>query len=199
MADAEKIVSEVADRVRELVADAERRAAEIVREAEEEARRIRARAESEGQERLAEVRRALEELQGKLGVEGGSASTGGSEVDPGPVRVPEPTPDPVPEPTPDPVPEPGPQPVPEPTPERVPEPTPPPDEGTPPTPEPTEQVAAGAGNGARSSDIAAARLVAMNMALDGASREDIDAALAADYDLDDRAKLVDEVLAKAGR
>jgi outer membrane biosynthesis protein TonB len=204
MADTEKIVSEVADRVRELVSDAEQRATEIVREAEEEAKRIRARAETEGHERLAEVRRALEELQGKLGVEGGGAegggaSTGRSEVDPGPVRVPEPTPDPVPEPSPEPVPEPSPEPVPEPTPERIPEPTPPPDEGTPPTPAPTEQIAADAGNGTKSSDTASARLVAMNMALDGASREEIDTTLAADYDLDNRAKLVDEVLARAGR
>jgi outer membrane biosynthesis protein TonB len=198
MAEAEKIVTEVADRVRELVDDAERRAQEIVREGEEEAKRIRARAEAEAQERLTEVRRALEELQGKLGAGSGGASTGGSEVDPGPARVPEPTPDPVPEPGPQPTPEPVPQPVPEPTPERIPEPTPPPDEGTPPTPDTTEQAAA-AGNGVKSGDTASARLVAMNMALEGASREDIDAALAADFDLDDRAKLVDEVLTKAGR
>jgi outer membrane biosynthesis protein TonB len=199
MADAEKIVSDVADRVRELVDDAERRAQELVREGELEAKRIRARAETEAEERLAEARRALEELQARLGGESGGASTGGSEVDPGPVRVPEPTPDPVPEPGPQPTPEPGPQPVPEPTPERIPEPTPPPDEGTPPAPGTAEQSAADAGNGVRSGDVAAARLVAMNMALEGASREDIDTALAADFDLDDRAKLVDEVLARAGR
>lgn len=199
MADAEKIISDVADRVRELVAEAEQQATDIVREAEEEAKRIRARAEAEGQERLAEVRKALDELQSKLVVEGVDASASQSEVEPGPVRVPEPTPDPVPEPGPSPVPEPRPQPTPEPTPERVPEPTPPPDEGTPPTPEPTEDGGAEAADGAKSTDAGAARLVAMNMALDGASREDIDAALATDYDLDDRAKLVDEVLAKAGK
>lgn len=196
MGDTEKIVSDVADRVRELVDDAERRATEIVREAEAEAKRIRARAEAEGQERLAEVRKALDELQGKLG----TTSTGESEVEPGPVRVPEPTPDPVPEPGPSPVPEPTPQPTPEPTPERIPEPTPPPDEGTPPSSSPAAQVPANdAGDGAKSRDAASARLVAMNMALDGSSREDIEAALADGYDLDDRAKLVEDVLAKAGR
>jgi outer membrane biosynthesis protein TonB len=192
--DAEKFATDVADRVRELIAGAERRAAEIVREAEEEAKRIRARAESEGQERLAEVRRALDDLQGKLSAAGG----GDSEVDPGPVRVPEPTPDPVPEPGPVRVPEPSPEPSPEPTPQRIPEPTPPPDEGTPPSPSPAERGAgANGGDAARSTDVGAARLVAMNMALDGASREEIEAALAADYELDDQEKLVDEVLAKA--
>ena len=48
--DAEQIVQEVADRVREIVSDAEQRAAQIVSDAEQEASRIRARAETEGQE-----------------------------------------------------------------------------------------------------------------------------------------------------
>jgi hypothetical protein len=39
----------------------------------------------------------------------------------------------------------------------------------------------------------------MNMALDGASRAEIERALAADYDLDDSAALIDDVLAKAGK
>ena len=196
--DAEKIVRDVADRVREVVDQAEERAAEIVRDAEAEAKRIRERAEAEAGERLAEVRQALDELQGKLGASGGSAerrspsvvTPAEAEVEPGPATVPEPEPPPVPEPTPDPVPDPvpSPEPVPEPSPEPMPEPEPPPDEGTPPT----------AGNGGtKSDDATAARLVAMNMALDGASREEIDAKLAAEYELDDRSKLLDEVLALA--
>jgi len=48
-------------------------------------------------------------------------------------------------------------------------------------------------------DTQAARLVAMKMALDGASREEIDAELGRSYSLADRAALVDEVLAKAGK
>lgn len=188
MVDPERIASEVADRIRELIAEGERRAAEIVREAEREAERIRERAEEEGNERLAEVRRALADLEGKLGVVGAPAAPG-SEVDPGPAIVPEPLPEPVPEPLP--------EPVPEPTPERIPEPVPPPDEATPPSPQPSDPDATA--NGSRSTDEAAARLVAMNLALGGSSREEIDAALAAEYDLDDRAALVDEVLAKAGR
>jgi outer membrane biosynthesis protein TonB len=182
MADAEKIVHEVAERVRELVSEAEKRAAEIVRDAEADAMRIRERAEAEAKERLDEVRTALADLEGKL--KGQSA-----EVDPGPVTVPEPTPQPVPEPGPTPVPEPTPDPVPEPTPDPVPEPTPPPDEGTPPA----------AGNGAKSGDAVAARLVAMNMALDGASRGEIERALADGYELDDSASLIDDVLAKTAK
>jgi hypothetical protein len=74
----------------------------------------------------------------------------------------------------------------------IPEPAPPPDEGTPP------QIAV---NGAvpdaaaKSDDAAGARLVAMNMALDGASREEIEAHLAETYALDDAGSLVDDVLA----
>jgi outer membrane biosynthesis protein TonB len=166
MADAEKIVHDVAERVRELVSEAETRAAEIVRDAEADAKRIRERAEAEARERLDEVRTALADLEGRL--KGGSA-----EVDPGPVTVPEPSPEPVPEPTPAP----------------VPEPTPPPDEGTPPT----------AANGAKSGDAVAARLVAMNMALEGASRDEIERALAADYELDDAPGLIDDVLAKTAK
>jgi hypothetical protein len=136
-------------------------------------------AEAEGKERLAEVRQALDELQGKLGGRGAAAE---AEVDPGPVVVPEPEPPAVPEPEP--------EPAPEPEPPLIPEPTPPPDEGTPP------QVGA---NGGKSDDVAGARLVAMNMALEGASREQIAAKLTEDYELDNRDKLVDEVLALAGK
>jgi outer membrane biosynthesis protein TonB len=201
MADAEKIVHDMAERVRELVADAEQRAAEIVREAEGEAQRIRERAEAEAAERLAEVRSALDDLQGRLGAQRASGDAAEPhvdpsahaevEVEPGPATVPEPEPPDVPEPTPDPVPDPvpTPEPVPEPTPDPMPEPEPPPDEGTPPT----------AGNGGRSKDAVAARLVALNMALEGASRQQIDAKLASDYELEDRAKLLDDVLAAAGK
>ncbi len=189
--DPDKIVTDVTERVRELIMEAQERAEEIVREAEADAARVREAAESQARERLAEVRTALQDLQGKLG-----DSSPQAEVTPGPVTVPEPSPPAVPEPTPDPVPDPvpSPAPVPEPTPEPVPEPTPPPDEGDPP-------AAAGAepdtGNGERSADKAAARLVAMKMALDGAAREDIDTHLAAHYDVEHRDKLLDDVLARA--
>jgi outer membrane biosynthesis protein TonB len=181
MADSEQIVHDVAERVRELVVEAEQRAAAIVADAEREAKAIRERAEAEAKQRLGEVREALDQLQGKLG--GGPAGATEAEVEPGPVIVPEPEPPAVPEPAPSP--EPTPQP-PEPEPPSIPEPAPPPDEGTPPA----------AGNGAaRSDDAAGARLVAMNMALEGASRERIADRLRDDFELDDPGKLVDEVLA----
>jgi len=190
--DAEQIVHDVAERVRSLIGEAEERAAQIVREAEADAKRIREQAEAEGREKLDEVRRAFEELQGRLG---GSTTAGPPpesrlEVDPGPVTVPEPEPPAVPEPEPPPTPAPEPAPVPEPEPPVIPEPAPPPDEGTPPT----------SGNGgAKSDDAAGARLVAMNMALAGSSREQIVAKLADDYELGDPGALVDHVLALAAK
>ncbi len=190
--DAEQIVHDVAEKVRALVSEAEQRAAEIVEEAEGEARRIRERAEAESRGRLEEVRRGLDDLQEKLTGAAGTAPS--AEVEPGPVVVPEPQPPATPEPGPVPVPEPAPDPVPEPAPEPVPEPTPPPDEGTPP---------AAKSNGAealeKSDDSAGARLVAMNMALDGATRAQIEARLAEDYEIDDRDQIVASVLALASK
>jgi hypothetical protein len=192
--DAEQIVHDVAEKVRALIDEAEAKAAKIVSDAEADAKRIRADAESESKKRLDEARTAFEELQKKLGI--------GAEVPSGPVPVPEPTPQPVPEPTP-PDPDPGPPapPVPEPEPPLIPEPTPPPDEGTPPqiesAPEPVA-VANGSAPG-KSDDAAGARLVAMNMALDGASREEIEGHLAENYELDDAGSLVDDVLALSSK
>ena len=187
--DAEQIVHDVAERVREIVSEAEERAEQIVRDAEQEASRIRERAETEGKERLEEVRRALDELQGNLG----AGERPEAEVEPGPVVVPEPEPPPVPEPMPEPVPEPTPEPAPQPEPPRIPEPAPPPDEGTPP------QVAESEEAEHKPDDPAAARLVAMNMALDGSSREAIEAHLAEQYSLDDAGSIVDDVLTLAAR
>ena len=169
----EEIAQQAADRVRELIADAERRASEIVREAEDQATRIRARAETDARKRLDEVKRALSELEGALG------SSPGAEVEPGPVVVPEPSPPSTPEPQP--------PPTPEPTPTVVPEPEPPPDEGTPPSPEPPSN-----GPG----DEAAARLVAMKMALEGASRDEVERRLDDSYALADPAALVDDVFSR---
>jgi outer membrane biosynthesis protein TonB len=149
--------------------------------------------------------------------------------EPTPDPVPEPTPDPVPEPTPDPVPEPTPEPSPEPTPDPGPPQPDLPDapDVEPPVPEPdvtppaadstsTEDLIAqlrggdGSANGSATngsaapavseSDQAAARLVAMNMALDGASREDIAAKLRDDFgDGVDHDAVLDDVLARAAR
>jgi hypothetical protein len=100
---------------------------------------------------------------------------------PTPPIIPEPSPPPIPEPTPPPVPEPSP-----PGPELVPD---------PPATEPPPVVAeAPTPNGD-----AAARLVAMKMAIDGSPRETIDGELAARFGSADRVALLDEVLARAGR
>ena len=188
--DAEQYVHDFADRMRKMLTEAEERAAEIVRNAGADAKRIREDAETESRERISAARDAFAELQKKLGLS--------DEIQPGPVPVPEPEPPSVPEPTPPP-PAPAPEPPSEPEPPVIPEPTPPPDEGTPPqisiVPDPAEPAAEADG---KSDDAGGARLVALNMALDGASREEIEAKLAEDFALADSAKLVDEVLAVAG-
>ena len=188
--DPEELIKQASESLRAAIDAAQGRAEQIVREAEAEAERIRAEAEAtarrarstaeaEAQQRLDDVRSALDALQGRL-------ASSASEVDPAPVTVPEPEPPSTPEPTPDPVPEPMPEPVPEPGPEPVPEPSPPPGEADPPSPEP-------------SNGDAAARLVAMKLALDGASRADARKRLAGEYDVPDLDGLLDEVYSKAGR
>ncbi|HUA73767.1 MAG TPA: DivIVA domain-containing protein [Solirubrobacteraceae bacterium] len=69
-------------------------------------------------------------------------------------------------------------------------------------PAPRERIAAGAAppaqqpaNGGEGGDLDSARLVALNMALNGESREDADRYLAENYQLADRGKLIDEVFA----
>ena len=64
---------------------------------------------------------------------------------------------------------------------------------------PAPAVAATAGNGARSEDDAGARLVALNMALEGAPREQAAGYLAEHFDLADVDALLDAVYASAGR
>lgn len=145
---------------------------------------------------------------------------------PGPVTVPEPMPPTIPEPSPDPVPEPTPDPVPEPTPDPpapdlpdepgpleppVPEPAPEPPAAEETTEDLIAQLRAGSGtapvangsgsvDGASGGELGAARLVAMNMALDGASRDDISGQLESEFgDLPDMDGLLDEVLARAER
>jgi hypothetical protein len=68
-----------------------------------------------------------------------------------------------------------------------------------PTPaaQPAEQQVRAPGTGGRSAtgDLDGARLIALNMALNGESREDTDRYLAENFELADRGKLVDEVYA----
>jgi hypothetical protein len=51
----------------------------------------------------------------------------------------------------------------------------------------------------RSHDSTAARIVAMKMALDGSSRDDISAHLEDNYEVDGSEKLLDDVMARAKR
>lgn len=144
--------------------------------------------------------------------------------EPSPDPVPEPTPDPVPEPTPAPTPEPTPDPVPEPipTPDPTPQPAPTPEFAEAPAATTTEELIAQlrASTGAASlekangetaaaldsvtaisgSDLGAARLVALNMALEGATREQIASQLGNEFgELDGVEGMLDDVLTRAGR
>jgi outer membrane biosynthesis protein TonB len=204
--DCQKLVDEVTQKLHKAIDDTQRQAEGMLSEAETyaermradaeqlraDAERIRADAEAEARRRLDEVQSALTDLKGRL------AREPESEVQPGPVTVPEPEPPQTPEPMPDPTPEPTPERAPEPTPEPVPEPTPPPE--TPQTPEPVSSASASANGGeAQGADDSAARLIAMKLALDGTSREDAREQLAAEYDVADIDALLDDVYAKAGK
>jgi DivIVA domain-containing protein len=76
----------------------------------------------------------------------------------------------------------------EPEPERQPE----------PGPEPTAPVASAADPAPKNGDTAAARIVALDMAFSGTPRDEIDRYLAENYDVPDRAALLDEVYAATG-
>ncbi len=194
---AEELVRKAGETVRAVLDDAQRRAEEILSEAreqadrvraeaEEAASRVRAEAEAQAQKRVEDVRSALDQLHGSLGGDRGSDGVAPeSEVEPGPVTVPEPEPPA----TPEPMPEPAPEPMPVPTPE----PAPPPGE--------TDRPAAAGGADAaeRRSDDAAARLVAMKLALDGTPREEAGMLLSSDYDVAELDALLDDVYAKAGK
>lgn len=89
-----------------------------------------------------------------------------------------------PSPGPDPAPEPEPQPQPAPAPE--------------PAPVPEPRLQESSSDGANGDD-AAARLVAMKLAVDGKGREEIEAELSERFGPGDRSGLLDDVLARAGR
>jgi len=200
--DAEKLVQDLSDRVRdaltqadarakEIVGEAEERARKLINDAESEAQRIRERAEAEADERLARVREALSGLEGALGGEK-------AEVDPRPAPAPEPTPQPVPEPTPPAEPEPMPPAEPEPMPpepEIAPPPAPVPDRDAP----AAEPESAAINGGAERGDEIGARIVATKMALDGSSREEIAAHLAEHYEVAQPDELLDFVMERAKR
>ncbi|MGZ8621873.1 MAG: hypothetical protein ACXWW8_04720 [Solirubrobacterales bacterium] len=149
---------------------AEEKAAEIEREAREKAEAILGEARADAKGILDRAQSAVAGLAAEI--------TG---------DVPKP-PAPAPEPGPDPAPEPQPPADPEPSPDSVPEPTPLPE---PPSEEPPPAAATnGSADGAR--------LVAMKMALEGASREKVAAHLADAYGLSDSDALLTDVFARTG-
>jgi hypothetical protein len=183
-------LEEAEDKAREIVATAEEKAKELIANAEADAAKIRDRAEDEAQERLAKVREALSSLEGTFG---GSPT---SEIDPGPAEVPEPMP-PV-------EPEPSPPLEPEPQPPAEPEPLPPDPEIEPPAPAEPDRESPQLANGfsssnSRSHDSTAARIVAMKMALDGSSRDEIEAHIGEHYEIEGSDTLLNDVMTRAKR
>jgi DivIVA domain-containing protein len=175
------IVEAAEAKAREIEADAKREADELLSQARAQSREQIERAQSS----VAKLVGQADELRERVGAmarEVGAGAGPGAETEPGPEVVPEPAPpEPEVDPTPVTVPEPTPTPIPEPEPPLTPEPEPP---------------LPAASNGA---DEQAARLVAMKMALDGSSREEVERHLAQSYELGDTGKLLDDVFARAGR
>lgn len=196
------IVGAAEEKAREIEVDSRREAEERLSGARREAEELLSRAREQAREQVERAQSSVaslvgqaDELSQKVGrmARDLAGSDDLSAETPGPRIVPEPSPDPAPEPEP-PTPEVNPTPVvvPEPSPEPVPEPTPDP------VPEPIPDTPAPAAiNG--SEDEQAARLVAMKMALDGSSRDQIAAHLTQNYRLADGDGLLDMVLTHAGK
>jgi hypothetical protein len=218
-----EIVDAAESKAAEIESEARKEADRIVSEAREEAKQQIERAQ-DAVKRLVdqadEVRAAVGRLGSELSGAGGASAETEPEINPQPPRVPEPEPPREPEPTPPRTPEPQPPPTPEPQPPDVPEPQPPgPEiEGRPSTedlieqlkgggasPEPATSSSAGGDNGAEAgagggeADAAAVRLVAMKMALDGSSREEVERHLAESYGEGDRGELLDEIFSRVGK
>jgi DivIVA domain-containing protein len=182
-----------AQKVASIVEAAEATAKEIEAEARREADELLAGARTQARDQLERAQRSVaklvgqaDELREKIGAMADDV------MGPGETKGETPQPEPVPEPQPEPVPEPAPpQPEIDPTPVVVPEPEP----VTIPEPAPDQPMPA-AVNGAEDQ---AARLVAMKMALDGSSREEIAKHLAASYELGDSDELLDAVFERAGQ
>ncbi|WP_210492585.1 DivIVA domain-containing protein [Patulibacter sp. SYSU D01012] len=211
------------ERVRRIVAAAEETAESLERDARDEADRVRADAEHEARERVsavrgattsllqrvaaldAEVGRVLEDLGGEVpAAVAGSVSPESRHVTAGAPDGGLPTPEQLDAPA-APVVEPDPEPAPAPaassaTPPAAPDPVPSAVAGPAPTTPPTAAPAPAATTppAERSTDEAGARLVALDLLLDGTPREEIDRRLAERYALPDRAGLLDELYARQG-
>jgi hypothetical protein len=178
------------DRVAKLVAAAEQVAADLEREARARAEEIVAQARRDAEEEISRAQAAVsglaqqaDELRQRVGTLGRGLGdrppSAEIQPEPGPVTVPEPT---VPEPEVDP----SPIVVPEPEPPREPEPAPEPIR----EPQHPDELPPAAGSEA------GARLVAMKMALEGSSRDEVERHLASSYQGVDTARLLDDVFAR---
>ncbi|MGH2981100.1 MAG: DivIVA domain-containing protein [Solirubrobacterales bacterium] len=181
-----------AEKVASIVEAAEAKAKEIEADARREADELLSNARSQARDQIERAQRSVANLVGQADELRERVGAMAREVGGGETRAEtEPGPEPVPEPAP-------PQPEVDPTPVTVPEPTPPrePEPEPPAIPEPQPEIPPPAANGA---DEQAARLVAMKMALDGSSREDVAKHLAANYELADSGELLDAVFERVGK
>jgi hypothetical protein len=167
--DSGSITDQLTGRVRELLQGAEDQAKKVMEDAESEVKHIREAAAEQGHKLIEDARHALDDLEGRLD----------PSAPPKPPKPPPPAPEP---------------PVPEP-----PAPEPAAAEPAPPAPEPKSEAPAPKASAPPTGDESAARLVAMKMALDGTSRDDVRAKLAADYSVEDLDGLLENVFAKAGK
>jgi hypothetical protein len=171
---ADDLAAKAAETVRRIVAEGEDRAAEIVRDAEAKAVSIREQAEAEAKQIRergeADARGQIEAAKRALDELGGTLVAAATEAIPK-AETPAPAPEPEPEPELDP--------------------EPPPEPESPGAPEAPVSPPAGNGNDA------AARLVAMKLAVDGKDRTAIEAELNEKFGAADRAALLDDVLSRA--
>lgn len=182
-----------AKKVASIIEAAEAKAKEIESDARREADELLANAREQARDQLERAQRSVanligqaDDLRERIG-EMAQEVVGGEETKAETEPAPAPTPEPAP---PEPEVDPSPVTVPEPTPAREPEPEPP----TIPEPQPDAPVEPAA-NGASEQ---AARLVAMKMALDGSSREEIAEHLGRNYDLARTGELLDAVFERVG-
>jgi vacuolar-type H+-ATPase subunit H len=171
------LAAKAAEAVRRVVAEAEDRAAQIIQEAEAKAASIREQAEAEAKQIRdrgeADARAQIDAAKRALDELGGTLVAAATEALPKSETEEAPAPPPEPEPEP----EPG-----EPEPEESP--------GAPEAP-----ISPPAPNG----NDAAARLVAMKMAVEGMGRDRIEVELNEKFGPDDRSALLDDVLHRASR
>jgi DivIVA domain-containing protein len=185
---ADTLAMGASEHVRQIVAAAEASAAEIKAEAEREAEALRDTAAAEGREHVARVSEAARALTDRIAamedelrrlVEGLEAELGSDAA--AVAREPETTS--VPEPAPAPRATPAPEPAPA-------EPAAEAEVDEAPADKPAERD--------RGDDSEGARLIALNMALNGSPRDETDRYLATHFNIDDREAMLDEVYARVG-